>query len=115
LIHPCIPCAEARGKLRPTMMKTIASLEEIRAEIRRRIVASKWANGYFGGCEAPILSRIQHDGIANWIAPVPAAAIRGCEGFVLDIVALVRQDYDLPAQSLTDTVRELLGARKSPF
>lgn len=97
------------------MMKTIASIEKIRAEIGRRIVTSKWANGYCEGCEAPILSRTQHDGIANWIAPVPATAIRGCEGFVLDIVASVRHDYDLPAQSLTETVRELLRARRSPF
>ena len=96
-------------------MKTIASNDEIRAEIGRRIVASKWANGYCGGCEAPLPVRIQHDGIANWIAPVPAGAIRGCEGFLLDVVASVRHDYDLPAQSLTETVRELLSARKSPF
>jgi len=96
-------------------MKTIASLEQIRAEIGRRIVASKWANGYCGGCEAPALSRIQHDGIANWIAPIPAAAIRGCEGFVFDVVASVRHDYDLPVQTLTETVSELLSARRSPF
>ena len=96
-------------------MKTIASIEEIRAEIGRRIVASTWANGYCGGCEAPIPTRIPHDGVANWIAPVPGGAIRGCEGFLLDVVASVRHDYDLPAQPLTETVRELLSARKSPF
>jgi hypothetical protein len=96
-------------------MKTIASIDEIRAEIGRRIVASTWANGYCGVCEAPLPLRIQHDGIANWIAPVPAGAIRGCEGFLLDIVASVRRDYDLPAQSLMETVRELLSARKAPF
>jgi hypothetical protein len=96
-------------------MKTIASIDEIRAEIRRRIVASTWANGYCRGCDAPFPSRIQHDGIANWIAPVPAGATRGCEGFLLDIVASVRHDYDLPAQSLTETVTELLSARTSPF
>ena len=96
-------------------MKTIASIDEIRAEIGRRIVASKWANGYCGGCEAPIPTRIAHDGVANWIAPPLAGAIRGCEGFLLDVVASVRRDYDLPAQSLTETVRELLRARKSPF
>ena len=96
-------------------MKTIASIDEIRAEIGRRIVASKWANGYCGGCEAPIPIRIQHDGIANWIAPIPAGAIRGCEGFLLDVVASVRNDYDLPTQSLTETVTEPLSARKSPF
>ena len=96
-------------------MKTIASIDEIRAEIGRRIVASRWADGYCGGCEAPIPTRIPDDGVANWIAPVPAGATRGCEGFLLDIVASVRHDYDLPAQSLTETVRELLSGRKSPF
>lgn len=96
-------------------MKTIASIDEIRAEIRRRIVASNWANGYCGGCDAPLPLRILHDGVANWIAPVPAGALRGCEGFLLDIVASVRHDYDLPAQSLTETVKELLNARKSPL
>jgi len=50
-------------------MKTIASIDEIRAEIGRRIVASKWASGFCGGCEAPLPLRIQHDGIANWIVP----------------------------------------------
>lgn len=96
-------------------MKTIASIDEIRAEIGRRIVASKWANGYCAGCEAPIPLRIVDDGVANWIAPVPAGAMRGCEGFLLDVVSSVRHDYDLPAQPLTETVRELLSARKSPF
>jgi hypothetical protein len=96
-------------------MKTIASIDQIRAELGRRIVASKWANGYCGGCEAPIPIRIQHDGIANWIAPALAGAKRGCEGFLLDVVASVRRDYDLPGQPLTETVRELLSARKSPF
>jgi hypothetical protein len=96
-------------------MKTIASIDQIRAEIGRRIVASKWANGYCGGCDAPFPLRILDDGVANWIAPVPAGATRGCEGFLLDVVASVRRDYDLPAQSLTETVKELLSARKSPF
>ena len=96
-------------------MKTIASIEDIRAEIQRRIMASTWADGYCASCEAPIPTRIPHDGVANWIAPIPAGAIRGCEGFLLDVVASVRNDYDLPAQPLTETVKELLSARKSPF
>ncbi len=94
--------------------KIVASHEEIRAEIGRRILASKWANGYCGGCDAPIPTRIPHDGIANWIGPA-AVAMRGCEGFLFDVVASVRHDYDLPAQSSPETVRELLSARKSPF
>jgi hypothetical protein len=96
-------------------MKIVASHEEIRAEIRRRIVASKWANGYCGSCEAPIPTRIPYDGIANWTAAAAAVAIRGCEGFLFGVVASVRHDYDLPAQPWAETVRELLSARKSPF
>jgi hypothetical protein len=95
-------------------MKTIAYFDEIRAEIRDRIAVSNWANGYCRTCEAPILTRIEHDGIANWIAH-PAATVRGCEGFLLEIIASVRRDYDLPPQSLPETIRELLSARKSPF
>ena len=109
----CRPRRIVRSTRAP--MKTIASLEQIRAEIGRRIVASKWANGYCGGCEAPIPTRIPPDGIANWIAPVLVGAIRGCEGFVFDVVASVRHDYDLPVQTLTETVSELLSARRSPF
>jgi len=56
-----------------------------------------------------------HDGIANWMAPAAAVALRGCEGFVFDVVASVRHDYDLPAQSWQETVKELQGTRKSPF
>jgi hypothetical protein len=96
-------------------MKIVASHEEIHAEIGRRIVASKWANGYCGNCEPPLPLRITHDGIANWSAPTASTAIRGCEGFLLDVVASVRRDYDLPVQPWAEMVRDLLGARKSPF
>jgi hypothetical protein len=96
-------------------MKTIASIEEIRAEVQRRIGSSKWANGYCANCEAPIPVRILHDGVANWMAHVAPTAKRGCEGFLLDIVASVRQDYDLPTQSLDDATRSLLSGRKSLF
>jgi hypothetical protein len=95
-------------------MKTIASIDEIRVEIQRRIRASQWANGYCASCEAPLPSRIVHDGVANWIAPV-ATAKRGCEGFLLEIVAAARQDYDLPSQSLSEAIRDLMSSRKSPF
>jgi hypothetical protein len=103
-------CAQPRC----SKMKIVASHEEIRTEIGRRILASKWANGYCRGCEAPLPERIQHDGIANWIAPV-AVAMRGCEGFLFDMVASVRLDYDLPVQPWAEAVRDLLSARKSPF
>lgn len=96
-------------------MKKIGSIDAIRAEIRRKINTSKWANGYCAGCEAPLPLRIQHDGVANWIAPVPAGALRGCEGFLLDVVASVRHEYDLPPQSLAEIVKELHSVRKSPF
>jgi hypothetical protein len=96
-------------------MKIVASHEEIRAEIGRRILASKWANGYCASCDAPIPTRIAHDGIANWMAPAAAVALRGREGFVFDVVASVRHDYDLPAQSWPEAVKELQGTRKPPF
>jgi hypothetical protein len=70
-------------------MKTIASIEEIRAEIERRISSSKWANGYCANWEAPIPVRISHDGVANWLAHIAPTAKRGCEGFLLYIVASV--------------------------
>jgi hypothetical protein len=95
-------------------MKIVASHEEIRVEIGRRIVASKWANGYCRNCDAPLPARIQHDGIANWTAPA-AVATRGCEGFLFDVVASVRHDYDLSAQPWAETRKELLSARKSLF
>jgi hypothetical protein len=79
-------------------MKTVASIEEIQAEIQRRIACSDWASGYCAECEAPFPLRISHDGIANWTAQVAPSAKRGCEGFLLGIVASVRRDYDLPPQ-----------------
>src|SRR5687767_1030408 len=96
-------------------MKTIASIEEIRTEMQRRIDASKWADGYCAGCQAPIPWRIPHDGIANWTADVAPTEKRGCEGSVLVIVAAARRDYDLPAQPLTEAVARLLTGREGPF
>lgn len=97
------------------IMKTIASIEEIRAEIQRRITCSEWAGGYGADCEAPTPRRIARDGIANWTAHVAPTAKRGCEGFLLDIVASVRRDYDLSPQPLTEAIADLLSGRKSPF
>ncbi len=34
---------------------------------------------------------------------------------MLDVVASVRHDYDLPVKPLTEMLREPLNARKSPF
>jgi hypothetical protein len=96
-------------------MKVIASIEEIRIEMQRRIDASRWADGYCAGCQAPVPWRIPHDGIANWTADVAPTERRGCEGFVLSIVAAVRRDYDLPAQPLMETVARLLVGREGPF
>jgi len=96
-------------------MKVIASIQEIRAEMQRRIDASKWADGYCAGCQAPVPWRIPHDGVANWTADVAPTEKRGCEGFVLGIVAAVRRDYDLPAQPLMEAIARLLIGREGPF
>lgn len=52
---------------------------------------------------------------SNWIAYAASTARPGCEGFVLDIVALVRQDYDLPAQQLLEAVTRLVSGRNLPL
>jgi hypothetical protein len=96
-------------------MKRVASAKEIRAEIQRRIDTSEWAAGFNPPCVAPMPYRITYDGISNWMANVGAMATPGCEGFVLDIVASLRQEYDLPPQTLRDTIAHLLSSRKSPF
>jgi hypothetical protein len=96
-------------------MKVIASIEEIRTEMQRRIDASKWADGYCAGCQAPIPWRIPHDGIANWTADVAPTEKRGCEGFVLGVVAAVRRDYDLPARPLMEAIVRPHIDREGPF
>ena len=58
--------------------------------------------------------RIPHDGIANWTAPV-ATAKPGCEGFILEVVASVRKEYDVPAQPFSEAIRDLFSGRKPPF
>ena len=67
-------------------MKTIGSVEDIRAEIQRRIDTSNWARGYCADCEAPFPYRVPDDGIANWMANVAPTAKPGCEGFLLNIL-----------------------------
>ena len=96
-------------------MKTLATIEEIRTEIQRRINRSAWANGYCAGCTAPVPWRIPYDGIANWMAHAGAAERPGCEGFILEVIAAVRQDYDLPPQPLNVAIARLLSSRKSSF
>ena len=96
-------------------MKTIAGTEAITAEIQRRIATSPFANGYCAKCSVPPLYRIEHDGSANWAAEVAPTELRGCEGFVLGIIADVRRDYDLPPESTSEVVKHLLNGRKQPF
>jgi len=107
--------AVGAGSFMKGAMKTFASTEEIRTEIQRRINRSAWANGYCAGCTAPVPWRIPHDGIANWMAHAGAAERPGCEGFVLEVIAAVRQDYDLPPQPLNVAIARLLAGRKSPI
>ena len=96
-------------------MKIVASIEVIQAEMQRRIQTSGWAGGYCASCLAPHPNRIQPDGVANWIADVAATAKPGCEGFLLEVVASVRKQYDLPAQPFSEAIRDLLRGRKPPF
>lgn len=92
-------------------MKKQCTLEEIRAELQRRIAASGWANGYCRDCAAPTPYRIPHDGIADWTATVASTAKPGCEGFLLSIVAAVRAECDLKPESLAESVDRLLNWR----
>jgi hypothetical protein len=59
-------------------MKKQCTLEEIHAEIQRRIEVSNWADGYCRDCAAPTPYRIPFDGISNWTATVASAAKPGC-------------------------------------
>lgn len=96
-------------------MKTVASIEEIQAEIQRRIRLSRWADGYCAGCSAPVPWRIVHDGIANWLAQPGSTERAGCEGHILEVIAAVRRDYDLTPQPLSAAIERLLAGRKSPL
>jgi hypothetical protein len=96
-------------------MRTIAGAEAITAEIQRRKASSLFANGYCGKCAVSPLYRIEHDGCANWAAEIASTALRGCEGFLLGIIAEVRREYDLPPESTSEVVKHLLNGRKQPF
>jgi hypothetical protein len=87
-------------------MKTQWTLEEIRAEMQRRIAASNWADGFCRDCTAPEPYRIPHDGTSNWTAAV--AAKPGCEGFMLDIIAALRKECELKPESLSEAIDRLL-------
>jgi hypothetical protein len=89
-------------------MKRHCTLEEIRAEMQRRIETSKWANGFCCDCTAPTPYRIPFDGIANWTATVASTAKPGCEGFILDIVAALRSECELRAETLSESLGRLL-------
>ena len=96
-------------------MKILASIAEIQAEIQRRIDVDTWADGYCAGSSAPTPWRIPHDVTANWMALPGSTERAGCEGFVLGVIAAVRQDYDLPPQTLSAAIARLLSGRQSPF
>jgi hypothetical protein len=92
-------------------MKKQCSLEEIIAEMQRRIDTSNWANGYCAGCVAPTPYRIAHDGIANWSANVASSTKPGCESLLLEVVAAVRKECDLKPEPLKEAIRRLLSWR----
>ena len=87
-------------------MKRQCTLEEIHAEIQRRIEASNWADGFCRDCIAPEPYRVPHDGISNWTAA--AATKAGCEGFLFDIIAALREECELRPESLSEAVERLL-------
>jgi hypothetical protein len=89
-----VTSARIWNSVRSSVMKRLCSLEDIRAEMQRRIGTSAWGNGY---CSAPTPYRIPYDGVANWTAHVGAT-----EGFLLGIVAAVRAEYELKPESLTE-------------
>jgi len=95
-------------------MKILASIRVIQAEVQRRIDVSTWANGYCVGCSAPTPWRIPHDGTANWMAHPGSTERHGCEGFILEVIAAVRKDYDLPPQPLSVAIAQL-GGRMAPL
>jgi len=95
-------------------MKTIASIEGIRAEIQRRIGTSTWGRGWCSGCPAPFPYRILHDGHANWTAHVTATKA-GCEGLHSRGHCVCSEEYDLPAQSLRESIWDFFSNRKPPF
>ena len=88
-------------------MKRRWSLEQICVEMQRRIDTSSWGNGYCSGCPAPTPYRIPHDGIANWTANIASTPKPGCESLILQVVADMRRQYDLPPESLKDAIGRL--------
>ena len=93
-------------------MKTIASVRDISAEMQRRIDRSTWGGNHCADCSAPLPYRIPHDGVANWTANMAATSKAGCESFLLDVIASARRDYDLPSQTLGETVADLLSSQR---
>jgi hypothetical protein len=89
-------------------MKRLCALEDIHAEMQRRIEASDWANGFCRDCVAPSPYRIPHDGVSNWTATVASSAKPGCEGFVFGIIAGLRDECELKPESLAESVERLL-------
>jgi hypothetical protein len=41
-----------------------------------------------------------------------ATSKAGCESFLLDVIASARRDYDLPSQTLGETVADLLSSQR---
>jgi hypothetical protein len=93
------------------VMKRQCTLKEIHAEIQRRIAMSNRADGFCRDCTAPEPYRIPHDGTSNWTAAVTAKP--GCEGFMLDIIAALREECELIPESLSEAVERLLAWRGS--
>ena len=97
----------ARGRV----MKRQCTLEEIHAEMQRRIETSGWAHGHCRDCTAPTPYRIPFDGVSNWAATVASTAKPGCEGFIFAIVAALRAECDLKPETISESIGRQLPWR----
>lgn len=79
------------------MAKAIATAEQIRDEIRRRIQADMSMMGKCVGCGAPLPVRLAErrgDGV-NWTIESFPALEPGCAAFMMRVLSSVMNDYDL--------------------
>jgi hypothetical protein len=79
------------------MARRIATAEEIRDEIQRRIAEGRELDGDCIGCAAPTpipLKEPDKDG-CNWTVTAYPGMIRGCLGIVSNITEQVKREFNL--------------------
>src|ERR1044072_4475402 len=94
-------------------MKRKCSLEEILADMQRRIDSSDWGDGYCSGCPAPRPYRIPYDGIASWTANIASTPKPGCQSLILLVVADMRSECDLLPEGMRDTLERVFFRRQA--